>query len=175
MPTIEELQARQAQLAAAAERLHPKPPPTTFEDEHFRLPNYEVTGPGQATQADGKLSAGSYEAAGVIEPTEVAFMQSLHVSPAIAKQLLDTVKSLETCDPDPNLIAGYTGNATSLADAETRRVTHVLEAKRAVDSIGGVYVNTLAKSLDKLPRAALDLLIRTVAIKKRALDEERPR
>jgi hypothetical protein len=92
MTYIEELQARQAQLAAAAERLHPKPTLGTFEDEHFRLPNYAVEGPGPVIGAD---LIGSYQAAGVVEPTEQAFAAALHLQPAMARQLLDVVKSIE--------------------------------------------------------------------------------
>jgi hypothetical protein len=172
---IAELKARSEQIAALQAKFNQQPPAPSFEEGFFRLPHHEADGPGQITQPDGSRTAGSYAAAGVVEPTEIAWAQAMHLEPATAKQLIDTVKSLESQDrPSPNLLAGYTAGATSLADAESRRINHVMEAKNALGQIGGVYANTLAKSLDRLPRGVLDLLIKTVELKQR-VQTERPR
>jgi hypothetical protein len=169
---IDELKQRSAQIAALQAKLNPQPATPNFEDQFYSLRQHPAEGPGQVVQPNGTLSAGSYLSAGVTEPEQVAFAQAAHLDPALAAQLFRTV---EGRIPNPNdILVGYTAGATSLADAANRRTEHLQRAQEALDALGGAYAQKLKAASDKLPRAALDLLIRTVDVKKRVI-EERPR
>jgi hypothetical protein len=167
-----ELKARARDLDDMRQKLNPPPVRQTLEERMFSLPSYSADGAGPIVGGD---PVGSYEAAGLTDATEVAFAQAMHWEPATMRLLSDTVKAVEASDrPAPNLLSGYTGSASSLNDAVNRRSQHMTEAQQALYRIGGTYAERLGKQLDKLPRAALDMIIRTVDVKRRVA-EERPR
>jgi hypothetical protein len=171
-PYVAELKQRARDLSDMRQKLNPPPQRQTVEERFFSLPQYAAEGPGPVTGGD---PVGSYEATGITDATEVAFAQAMHWEPTTMRLLSDTVKAVEASDrPAPNLLSGYTGSASSLNDAVNRRSQHLTAAQQALYRIGGTYAERLGKQLDKLPRAALDMIIRTVDVKRRVA-EERPR
>jgi hypothetical protein len=168
---VKELKARGRELSAARERFDPPPPRQTVEERFYTLPSYAAAGPGPVVGGD---LIGSYEAAGVVEPTEQAFAAALHLQPAAAKQLFDFVQAAEGREPDAtSLVTSYLPGAASVADAANRRAEHVGAAVKSLNTLGGTYAASLAKSAERLPKAVLDLVLKTVDVKRRVV-EERP-
>jgi hypothetical protein len=172
---VRELKQQGRELAGLQAKFNPPPMRPTAEERFFSLPNYDVTGEGQVTQPDGHLSAGSYESVGIVDHAEIEFARQMHMAPVTARMLRDTVAACEKTEPNPSdLIAGYTAAARSIPDAINRRVEHIEQAQKALDTIGGTYAARLKAQAVNLPRTALDLLVRTVDIKRRVVSE-RPR
>jgi hypothetical protein len=170
-PYVLELKAKARDLAEQRQRLTPSPAQASFNDQHFALQNYAVSGAGSTVQPDGSITSGSYEAAGIVEHEQIEFSRLMHLQPAVARQLLDVVKAVADQPEHAGNTTGYTNNAQSLFEAEQRRITHIMAAKAALEAVPGAYAQRLVKLADRLPKAVLDLVLMTANVKTRAATE----
>jgi hypothetical protein len=142
---IAKLQERAAQLAALDAKLHPPAPKPSIEEEFFGLRE-------RFTDAD-------YEAAGIKPGSEAdTLRRTYQLDPATVLLLEQTLQNPAS---EQAMIAAYLPGATDVLDAVMRRTKHLAEAAQKLPGI----------EVARLPKAAIDLLLRSLDIQRRSVED----
>jgi len=144
---IQELQDRAAQTKALLDKVRPPAPPLNVAEENFSIRD-------RYTDAD-------YDAVGAGAEVE-DLRRTFKIDPG-------TLALLDRCYENPpseeDLIAAYLPGSASVFGAAQRRTQHVAQARADLEAAGWDV------DLKPLPKAAIDLLVRSLEIQKRMAED----